>query len=142
MAIFRRSDQEGAKIVVVSLAGREDLLPDFAFALDEEATLIGRHESCGIQLVDGQVSRQHVQIRFDEPTRQYFASDLKSANGTFVNGRQVMSEMRLSEGDRIEVGNSRLVFTRKRFKDHKSALQHFRRTGEHIRATMVKPPDP
>jgi pSer/pThr/pTyr-binding forkhead associated (FHA) protein len=81
-----------------------------------------------------------MQIRHDPASDDYHASDLKSANGTRVNGQAISGELVLKEGDRIEIGNSRMVFTRKKFKDHNSALLHFRRQGEHIRGTMVQGP--
>ncbi|MHC5024820.1 MAG: FHA domain-containing protein, partial [Planctomycetota bacterium] len=73
MAFFRRKSQEtpnedsgaadgSARIVIVSLGGREDLLPDYAFELGPEPRVIGREEECDIQIVDGQISRQHLRI--------------------------------------------------------------------------------
>lgn len=138
MALWRRSAEELGTIIVVSLAGREDLLPDVAYVLRDDMTTIGRHDSCTIQVVDGEISRQHLQVRRDGS--EYYASDMGSANGTRVNGHRINGEVRLCEGDRIEIGSTRMIFTRKRFKDHKSAVQHFHRSGEHVRGTLVQNP--
>ncbi len=138
MEIIDRSSPEEGSLIVVSLGGREDLLPDFCHPLGTQTHVLGRHEACSIQILDPEVSRQHFQIRYEEEADRYLVSDMKSANGTIVNGRSVLEERELREGDVVEVGDTRLIFTRKHFKDHSTALQHFRRTGEHGRGTLIR----
>ncbi len=58
----------------------------------------------------GMVSREHVAIRFDQGT--YFVEDLKSRNGTYLNGNK-LAEMKphpLKNGDRISVCDFEFVF--------------------------------
>jgi pSer/pThr/pTyr-binding forkhead associated (FHA) protein len=141
MALWRRKKSEepvSPSIVVASLAGREDLLPDFAHPLDGQDHVIGRHDSSSIQVVDEECSRQHVHIRYDAASDQYYAADMKSANGTTINGHRITREVRLEEGDVIEIGRSRLIFTRREFSDHKTALAHFRKYGEHGKGTLIR----
>ena len=69
---------------------------------------IGRTMDNQVQLVCAGVSRRHALIALG-PNRQYVITDLQSQNGTFVNGEKV-SEARLSDGDRIKIGEAVLVF--------------------------------
>jgi pSer/pThr/pTyr-binding forkhead associated (FHA) protein len=139
MPLRRKKKSNGsASIVVASLAGREDLLPDFSHPLGEQHHVIGRHDSCSIQLVDEEISRQHLEIRYDGDVQQYYATDMDSANGTTINGNRINRKVRLEEGDVIEIGNTRLIFTRRHFTDHKTALAHFRKAGEHGKGTLIR----
>ena len=61
-----------------------------------------------VQLVCAGVSRRHALIALG-PNRQYVITDLQSQNGTFVNGEKV-TEARLSDGDRIKIGEAVLTF--------------------------------
>ena len=80
------------------------------YALASARLLIGRESSCDIALPDINVSRTHAELRF-EPQGAWSLTDLGSTNGTFVNGREISSHL-LSEGDRITVGMTSLVFER------------------------------
>ena len=74
-------------------------------------TVLGRDASADIVVEDPGVSRRHVEVRLthDGPRQQVLVRDLGSTNGTYVNGDQVGSET-LSDGDRITIGSSSLVF--------------------------------
>jgi pSer/pThr/pTyr-binding forkhead associated (FHA) protein len=77
------------------------------YELGGETTLIGRERSGTIQILDQGVSRKHAQIlRIGE---LYFIQDLSSRNGTFVNDEKV-NEVVLRFGDRIQIGNTTLIF--------------------------------
>src|SRR5262249_30475536 len=59
-------------------------------------------EDCDIRISDQSVSRRHARI---EPTPDgYFAIDLQSTNGTFVNNAPVTMS-KLADGDYLRVGN-------------------------------------
>ncbi|MEI6236667.1 MAG: GAF domain-containing protein, partial [Planctomycetota bacterium] len=69
--------------------------------------MIGRDNSCGLQVIDRGVSREHAKIvRVGE---MVFLHDLGSRNGSFVNGERVAEEL-LREGDIIRVGATQLQF--------------------------------
>lgn len=77
--------------------------------LAAEVTTIGRSRRCEVVLSDPNTSRQHAEIR-----RQgdgYSLVDLDSTNGVYLNGRQVRTAI-LQDGDRIELGATRLRFER------------------------------
>jgi len=61
-----------------------------------------------VVLLDPSVSRLHAVVE-RYPTG-FCLRDLGSANGTFLNGERVMTEVRLRTGDEIRLGNSRITF--------------------------------
>src|SRR5204862_4338497 len=71
-------------------------------------TIIGRAEDCDIYFPDHLLSRHHAEIEL-RPDGCYLV-DLDSTNGTFLNGRLVESEQRLTGGDVITAGEATLVF--------------------------------
>jgi len=85
------------------------------------------------------VSRKHLQIRFDSATDKYFAFDMKSRNGVYVNNRKIEGEVALQDGDVILVGLTGLLFTDQDFKDKRSALEHYKKAGERMRVTAYGP---
>jgi hypothetical protein len=69
--------------------------------------IIGRQADCDIIIRDSSVSRRHARLEFEKDN--YLLIDLKSTNGTFVNGKRISSR-KLQPGDRIKVGSSVLNF--------------------------------
>ena len=73
------------------------------------STIIGRERSqAGIVLRDPNVSRRHAELRFDG--REWHIVDLRSTNGTLVNGAPV-TRRGLSDGDRITLGITDFIFS-------------------------------
>jgi pSer/pThr/pTyr-binding forkhead associated (FHA) protein len=82
------------------------------FPLDPKGTMIGRDPQCEIILDDESVSRQHAKLKAKKgkgDREQYSIWDLASANGTLVNGKQVVKQS-LKDGDQVTVGRVTLVF--------------------------------
>jgi len=79
------------------------------FKLLEGDTLIGRAETNDIVLDDLTVSRQQAKIRLEG--KEFYIYDMGATNPTKVNGQEV-TRQRLEDGDRIEIGNTVLVFKR------------------------------
>lgn len=104
------------------------------YPLGRATLVIGRDEGCMAQIVDEQISRKHAQIRCE--AGRYVVLDMKSANGTLVNGRPFTGEIHLAEGDEITVGASTLMFSEHIFPDRESALAHWRQRGERGRSTL------
>jgi len=81
-----------------------------AIELQERQMLIGRDRSrADICLPEVRVSRMHAWILRRGKTATI--TDLKSANGTFVNGHRIDRPKVIREGDRIHIGPYSLVFT-------------------------------
>lgn len=74
---------------------------------------LGRSLSCTWRLNDPQVSRLHGAL-IRKPKRGVYLVDLGSRKGTYVNGREVETEILLMDGDRIRLGNSILEFTQRK----------------------------
>lgn len=64
--------------------------------------LIGRSEECHIRPQIEAISRRHCMIVTNE--NEVIVRDLKSRNGTFINGEQVQEEAVLLTGDILRVG--------------------------------------
>ncbi len=70
---------------------------------------IGRSKDVGVALSDPEVSRQHARLSSYDGV--VYVEDLRSRNGTFLNGRRVTEAIEVREGDEIDVGTTRLVVT-------------------------------
>jgi len=77
--------------------------------LTTDVTVIGRGSTADLRLDDTGVSRQHAEVRREGD--DVVLVDLGSTNGTSVNGRHV-ERVRLTPGDRIELGHCVLVYER------------------------------
>src|SRR5687767_13420431 len=75
--------------------------PGTVLALQTGRTVIGRHPTCHIVLDNAAVSRHHAQIL--ESHGLYFLEDLRSRNGTFLNGEPLSSRAELRDGDEIRI---------------------------------------
>lgn len=76
--------------------------------LGEHSTVIGRNaRESDIAIRDSNISRRH--CRIDHSGNAWTITDLKSTNGTFVNGAQVTTRA-LMDGDLITVGTVDLKF--------------------------------
>lgn len=65
-----------------------------------EVTVIGRSSECDIVLSAAHLSRRHARLQVIDGL--LFVKDLGSANGTFLNGKQVV-EARLKRGDELRL---------------------------------------
>jgi hypothetical protein len=83
--------------------------PTTEVPLTGDVLVIGRGSTAGLRLDDTGVSRQHAEVRREGD--DVILVDLGSTNGSTVNGRHV-ERVRLTPGDRIELGRSVLVYER------------------------------
>ena len=123
-----------ASILVVSGRNRGSYL-----VLDRRPVLAGRAEVCNLQVLDDLVSRRHLEVRFEETHERYRIIDLHSANGIFLNGRILEDSALLRDGDVIEIGNSKLLYTDDDLFDGDTALESFKHRGQHRKSTLVGP---
>jgi hypothetical protein len=70
---------------------------------------IGRTREAEIFLRDPEVSRRHA--RLETQNGVVYLEDLKSSNGTFLNGRRLAEPLEIRAGDEIDVGTTRIVVT-------------------------------
>lgn len=77
------------------------------FKINGVRMVIGRDADNDIPVASEYISRHHARISFYRDS--YWINDLKSTNGTFVNGKRVQRR-RLSNKDVISLGHHRLIF--------------------------------
>jgi len=70
--------------------------------LHKPITLVGRAPECTLLVRASDVSKHHCQILID--TDKVVVEDLQSANGTYVNGKQV-KKARLHDGDELRIAD-------------------------------------
>jgi pSer/pThr/pTyr-binding forkhead associated (FHA) protein len=121
-----------ASIMIMSGERKGDYYP-----LGRRTNVIGRAESLLIQVLDDQISRRHLQIRYDSDSQSYSALDMSSKNGVFINGSKMKAEVALSDGDSLVLGSTELLFTDQDFDDAERALHHFKKVGERARPTFL-----
>jgi hypothetical protein len=68
--------------------------------------IVGRHHACDVVLEDGSVSRRHARLVFRDGN--WVVQDLKSTNGTIVNGVRV-GRCAVLPGDRLALGEALLL---------------------------------
>src|SRR3954468_19315986 len=83
--------------------------PGSSFAIEQEATTLGRDPACDIVLARKLVSRRHARI-LQRPDG-FYLEDLRSTGGTQLNGRPVLGPVRLSDGDQIRIVNCLFTFS-------------------------------
>ncbi|NBD36705.1 MAG: FHA domain-containing protein, partial [Chloroflexi bacterium] len=69
---------------------------------------LGRSSDNDIKLDSEKVSRRHALIMLEGDT--FYIQDLGSANGTFVNGKQVRDRVALYNGDEVRLGDQTFLF--------------------------------
>ena len=122
-----------ASLIVISGNQTGEFLP-----LGQRTSVIGRAESLPLQILDDMVSRKHLRIRFDKGEGKYYAEDMSSKHGVFINSRRISGEAVLVDGDQILIGQTTLLFADKDFQDRESALSHFKKVGERMRPTHIE----
>jgi hypothetical protein len=93
--------------IVVSDPADSDLTPGFAFTVGPKAT-VGRRPDCAIVIDEPSVSALHAQ--FETRNHAWYLTDLRSTNGTFVNGRQISGTVHVEADDVVQFGRMTFQF--------------------------------
>ena len=99
--------EPGPRDVVRLLGAQPGSPPTKEWVLSSGRLVAGRLPSCDLSLNDQNASRRHAE--FVQRDDGWWIVDLDSTNGTFVNG-SLVKERRLSYGDRIQIGSTKLEF--------------------------------
>src|SRR5689334_5683348 len=70
---------------------------------DKPEINVGRVQGNDLMLPKGNVSKRHARLLFRDG--RVIVTDLKSTNGTYVNGRKIAQATLVREGDKIYVGD-------------------------------------
>jgi pSer/pThr/pTyr-binding forkhead associated (FHA) protein len=122
--IYRREDTlpEGAQeefghyMVVIGGAGLGRRL-----RLDSEPITIGRDPSCELALSSPDVSRRHCRLQL--VAGEVFVTDLRSTNGTYVDGKRIDDSTLLPDGSILEIGQQVLKHERRSTREIKEAQE-------------------
>ena len=90
-----------ARLVLVA-EGKET-----SFPLARDTYTLGRHRNNDIVISDPKVSSFHARI--DRSAEGFTLVDLKSRNGTFLNGKRIETGV-LTTGDEVRLGTARLLY--------------------------------
>ncbi len=72
-------------------------------AFDKNEINVGRVQGNDLMLPKGNVSKHHARLMFRDG--RFIVTDLKSTNGTYVNGRKIAQATIVREGDKIYIGD-------------------------------------
>src|SRR3954465_2408777 len=64
---------------------------------------VGRVQGNDLMLPKGNVSKRHARLLYRDG--RFIVTDLKSTNGTYVNGRKIAQATIVREGDKIYIGD-------------------------------------
>lgn len=93
-------------------------------------TTFGRDHNLPAGILDPCVSRRHLEVRYDDVQRSFYAIDLQSRNGVVINGERVRGYRELRDEDSIQLGHTVLVFSTASIEDAEEAHQriaHYKR---------------
>ncbi|MCP3852022.1 MAG: FHA domain-containing protein [Gammaproteobacteria bacterium] len=76
------------------------------FELEGSRTSIGRNSDNDVVLTNPSVSNHHARLNHEE---DFFLTDLRSSNGTFLNGKKIF-HVKLSDGDLINFAGINATF--------------------------------
>src|SRR5271163_2855705 len=72
-------------------------------AFEKNEINVGRVQGNDLMLPKGNVSKHHARLLFRDG--RFIVTDLKSTNGTYVNGRKIAQATIVREGDKIYIGD-------------------------------------
>jgi len=93
-----------AHLTVRTADGEQRVVP-----LGPDPITIGRADTNAVVIKDDWVSRQHIEISLG-PDGRYYARDLGSRNGMFVNGHSAQF-VPLNPNDSVQLGQNQLIFS-------------------------------
>src|ERR1700677_3767718 len=98
------NNDAGPYLVIQHKDGYGDVFP----LQEGERYTMGRANTNRIVVKDELCSREHAEVYSSDG--RWFLHDLKSLNGTRLNGEPVTKDKKLSAGDLVQLGRSELLF--------------------------------
>jgi FOG: FHA domain len=94
------------KLIIQNLKSHEEQ----EYSLPKDTIVFGRTNTCDIELPSKSVSRRHAEITRE--AEDYFLTDLKSGNGTFLNNKKVrpLEKNLLRSGDLLRIEDYEIRF--------------------------------
>lgn len=108
------------------------------FPLSEVSLIVGRSDSCGIQISQGHPSREHARVA--EREGAVLVEDLHSTNGTFVNNKRIEAATSLQPGDVVKFGDE--AFSVQSLSEPEATVQvRSLGSGANVSATVIDDED-
>lgn len=108
------------------------------FALEGHAlVMIGRDASCTIQVIDPQLSRFHMQIKYAAEEKKHYVLDFQSKNGVMLNGKKIDAATPLKDHDAIGAGETILLYVTDDTLDARHVCEVMKRFGQGHVNTMT-----
>jgi len=98
----------------VIVSKKPDGLPKYYY-FEKTEVVIGRVSS-DIILDSTKISKRHTKIQLKD--NKFVIVDLRSTNGTFINGHRIRTPQELRETDKITVGEFEILVKRGRYSEH------------------------
>jgi len=108
MLAVTNTEPAAAEPVVVGFLVSRGPKAGSRYQLDVGTTSLGRHPESTIFFDDVTVSRRHAEAEFDG--QGVVVRDVGSLNGTYVNQKEVRSDVQLGDGDVLQIGKFKLMF--------------------------------
>lgn len=81
------------------------------YKIYEGRNIIGRGNTCDIPITnDSHISTEHLLILYRNGDNIFWADDMNSSNGSYINGTFVSEKMKIHTNDIIVIGASKFVF--------------------------------
>ena len=101
-------DDAYAYLKLITLKDKLDFKVQTSYNI-KETVVIGSGEKCNISLKDPCMSASHAQIFLRDGV--YYILDLKSTNGTYVNGNKINDKpVKIVDGDKVAMGSLNFMF--------------------------------
>ena len=113
-AASRRSGIAGLDLAMPRLLIEDGTIIACLRRFDGSHTIIGRHPSADLCLAyDPHISAIHASIAWVDALQAHVLNDLRSANGTFLDGARLRRPTQLVNGARIRIGLTDMVYCSK-----------------------------
>src|SRR5262245_8658191 len=89
--------------------------------INRPVAFVGRAKGCAVRIPESDVSRRH--CRIVQKDGFVVIEDLRSLNGTYVNGERVAGSCAVRPGDAVEVGPMRFIVGYELSADAKELLE-------------------
>jgi pSer/pThr/pTyr-binding forkhead associated (FHA) protein len=91
--------------------------------INRPVALVGRAKGCSVRIPENDVSRRHCRIR--QKDGFVVIEDLRSRNGTYINGERIVGARAIRPGDAVEVGPMRFIVGYELSPDARTKLEAF-----------------
>jgi pSer/pThr/pTyr-binding forkhead associated (FHA) protein len=101
--------------------------------IKDNPIIFGRGDESDVQIKDERMSRQHFVV--EARAGKFFARDLGSTNGTFVNNNRI-TEVELHPNDRIRGGQTVVVFELEQPKGVATVINEISQAGKGYKTSL------